>query len=76
MRNVTITLEEEVARWARVEAAKADRSLSRWIGDMLAKRMGEKEGYEQARRAFLSRDPRFRPHDDAVYPTRDEIHER
>ncbi len=34
-KNVTITLPDEVARWARVEAAKAGMSLSRWIGDRL-----------------------------------------
>ena len=36
MKNVTITLDEETARWARVEAAKAGKSLSRWIGEQLA----------------------------------------
>jgi hypothetical protein len=36
MKNVTITLDEETARWARVEAAKAGKSLSRWIGERLS----------------------------------------
>lgn len=35
MKNVTITLDETVAQWARVEAAKAGKSLSRWIGERL-----------------------------------------
>lgn len=35
MKNVTITLDEKVAQWARVEAAKAGKSLSRWIGEKL-----------------------------------------
>ncbi len=35
MKNVTVTLDEEIARWARVEAAKAGKSLSRWISDRL-----------------------------------------
>jgi hypothetical protein len=35
MKNVTITLDEKVAHWARVEAAKAGKSLSRWIGERL-----------------------------------------
>jgi hypothetical protein len=38
MKNVTITLPEELARQARVEAAKQDKSLSRFIADMLAER--------------------------------------
>jgi hypothetical protein len=36
MKNVTITLDEETAHWARVEAAKAGKSLSRWIGERLS----------------------------------------
>ncbi len=76
VRNVTITLEADMARWARIEAAKADRSLSRWIGDVLQERKSQKDGYEQSRRAFLARSPAFRPDDDAVYPSRDELHER
>jgi hypothetical protein len=39
MKNVTITLDEDVAHWARVEAAKAGKSLSRWIGDHLEEQM-------------------------------------
>ena len=39
MKNVTITLDEKVAHWARVEAAKAGKSLSRWIGERLAAEM-------------------------------------
>jgi hypothetical protein len=35
MKNITITLQETVAKWARVEAAKAGMSLSRWIGHRL-----------------------------------------
>jgi hypothetical protein len=37
MKNVTITLPEELARRARVEAAKVGKSLSRYVADMLAK---------------------------------------
>jgi hypothetical protein len=39
MKNVTITLDEKVAHWARVEAAKAGKSLSRWIGERLGHEM-------------------------------------
>jgi hypothetical protein len=35
MRNVTISLENDLAQWVRIEAAKADKSVSRWIADML-----------------------------------------
>ncbi len=36
MKNVTITLEEDLARWARVKAAGDMKSLSRFIADQLA----------------------------------------
>ena len=39
MKNVTITLPEEIARAARVAAARDDKSLSRWIADLLAEKM-------------------------------------
>ena len=33
MKNVTITLDEEVARWARVMAAEQNTSVSRLVGE-------------------------------------------
>lgn len=41
LRNVTITLEEEVARWARVEAARKDTSVSRYLANVLKQQMRE-----------------------------------
>ncbi|MFM8608244.1 MAG: hypothetical protein ACKOBC_09825 [Hyphomicrobiales bacterium] len=38
MKNVTISMDEETAAWARVEAAKAGKSLSRYVGDILEER--------------------------------------
>jgi len=35
MKNITITLDEKVAAWVRVEAAKAGKSVSRYIGGLL-----------------------------------------
>jgi hypothetical protein len=32
---MTVTLEKEVARWARVEAARNDTSVSRFLADLL-----------------------------------------
>ena len=39
LRNVTVTLEEEAARWARIEAARRDTSVSRLLGELLRERM-------------------------------------
>ena len=39
LRNVTVTLEEDVAQWARIEAARHDTSVSRLLGDLLKERI-------------------------------------
>ena len=44
LRNVTVTLEEEVAKWARIEAARRDTSVSRLLAELLKERMGELAG--------------------------------
>ena len=75
-RNVTITLDDETARWARVEAAKHDTSVSQFVGYLLHMRMEEQRGYEQARRSYLSRSAQPLRHPDQSYPHRDELHDR
>ena len=75
MRNVTITLAEEVARWARVWAAREDMSLSRFVGELLRRRMTEERGYDRSLQQFLSR-PATRLSKDRGYPTREELHDR
>lgn len=44
LRNVTVTLEEDVARWARIEAARRDTSVSRLLGELLKERMSVQDG--------------------------------
>ena len=76
MRNVTITLSDEVARWARVWAAEHDTSVSRILGDLLAQRMEEERSYEISMRAFLARRPKMLKESGAPYPERGDLHER
>ena len=76
MRNVTITLEEETARWARVEAAKLGTSVSRLVGEMLRDHMGKEAAYQQARRSYACRPATVLSVEGAQYPTRDEVHSR
>lgn len=73
LRNVTVTLEDEVARWARVYAAQHDTSLSRLLGNLLKERMLEQKGYKSAMRAFLGRKPFLKTQG---LPSRDELHDR
>jgi hypothetical protein len=73
-RNVTVSLEEEVALWARLEAARRDTSVSRLLGDLLKQQMSREKRYEKAMRAALRRSPFLRT--DARYLSRDELHDR
>ena len=51
--NITITVDKDVARWARTEAAKEDPSVSRLVGEMLRERMAEEENYAKAMKRAL-----------------------
>jgi hypothetical protein len=75
MKNVTITLEEEVADWSRIEAAKNRVSVSRWIGTILKERMQDEAGYRQAMNQFLSSPPLLLKKN-GRYPSRNDLHER
>jgi len=76
VRNVTITLDEETARWARIEAARHDTSLSRFVGELLRERMRRDERYEEAIRDFLSRPRKPLSRPGGAYPSREELHDR
>lgn len=76
MRNVTIVLDDETARWARIEAARQDTSVSKMVGAMLRERMQREDAYERAKRSFLSRKPVPLGKKGGRYPTREEIYER
>ncbi len=74
LRNVTITLEEDVVRWARLEAARQETSVSRLLGRILAERMAQQDEYERAMRRALAREPFLKT--DGKYMSREEVHDR
>ena len=74
LRNVTVTLEEDVAKWARIEAARNDTSVSRLLAEMLRERMAEKSNYDDAKRRAMARQPFAKS--DGRYLTREEVHDR
>lgn len=74
LRNVTVTLETEVARWARLEAAGKETSVSRLLGGILRERMLEEEGCARAMRRALARKPFLKT--DGRYLSREEVHDR
>lgn len=74
LRNITMTVEEDVARWARLEAARQEKSVSRLLADILKDRMEETSTYERAMRRALARKPFLRT--DGRYLSREEAHDR
>jgi len=76
MKNVTITLENEVSRWAKIWAAKNDTSVSKLLGQLLKERMLEEQGYHAAMQQFFSQTPTKLKSAGEHYPERDSLHER
>ena len=74
MKNVTITMEDSVAEWARLEAARRNTSVSRLVGELLAEKMRHDDAYERAMREALE----FKSFgsSDGRLATREEIHAR
>ena len=75
MKNVTVSMEEGVADWARIEAARRNTSVSRLVGEMLAEKMRHDDAYERAMNEWLSRD-RVWKSGGTPYPGREETHDR
>jgi hypothetical protein len=74
LRNITITLEEGIARWARIEAARRDTSVSRLLAGMLKERMLEEDVYQAAMGRALERKPFLKTQ--GRYLSREEVHDR
>ncbi len=75
MRNMTITLESDVARWARIRAAMESTSVSRLVGRMLKEQMLKEQNYEKAMINYFLRKPQ-RISKSGKYPGRDSLHDR
>ena len=73
MKNVTVTLDEETARWARIEAARRDESVSSLLRGLLLEHMGGRESYAGAMERYLGRAARDLG---GTRPTREELHDR
>lgn len=75
MKNITISVPEEVARWARVHAAERDMSVSRMVSEMLRERMAQDRAYEEAMKAFFEL-PGYPLKATSGYPKREELYDR
>jgi hypothetical protein len=76
VRNVTVSLDDETAGWARVEAARRDQSLSRFVGELLRSEMHREQRLEESAVSYRLRRARNLKPSGSAYPTRDELHSR
>lgn len=53
-RNLTIAIETDLVRKARVIAARRETSLSRMLAEELKRLVAEEEGYDRARRKAIA----------------------
>jgi len=77
MKNITITLDDQTAEWARAQATEQGLSLSRYVSDVLRKQLPKAQSYERAMNSWLSRrDAWVLREPGEKFPTRDEIYDR
>jgi len=74
LKNVTVTMSEEVARWVRVRAAEENISMAQFLGEILKERMRREATYQTAMMRYLSRPPRPLRDKGAPYPERESLH--
>ena len=76
MKNVTITLPEDLARWVRIRAAEDERSVSKWVAELLETMRRRQDDYDTAMERLLARKPWKMEWPDGRRPTRDELYDR
>ena len=76
LKNVTVTLDPETARWARIEAAQRDTSVSRLLGDILQREMEGQASYQHAMERYLAQAPGLHRKSGEPLPSREALHER
>ena len=47
LKNVTVTRDEETARWARIQVAEQETSVSRLLSDLLRREMESRTAYDR-----------------------------
>lgn len=65
MKNVTITVEDSVLDWARIEAARRGTSVSRMLGDFMAEMQRREDTYERAYLAWRTDERTWKAQADA-----------
>ena len=76
MKNITITLPDDLARRAKVLAAEHNTSVSKYVGELLAEKVDAELRYEQSMRQWNAHKPSVLNESRKPYPSRSDVHER
>jgi len=76
VKNLTITLPEDLAHRAKVFAAEQNTSVSRYVGTLLTEKLEAETGYRAAMQSWYSRKPTRLSASGESYPPRDSLYER
>jgi hypothetical protein len=76
MKNVTISLPDELAHQAKVFAAEHNTSVSRYLGGLLASRIESERGYQKAHQNWQRRALKPLRDPAQAYPKREDVYER
>lgn len=76
MKNITISLEDALAKWVRIFAAQHELSISKMIANLLREKMLGGSSYEKAKNDFLKKPAKtLRSSVKQAYPKRSELYE-
>jgi hypothetical protein len=76
MKNVTVTLSEDTAKWVRIWAAEQGKSVSAALSDLIDERRHDRERRERALDQFRSVPILMLGPAGQRYPSRESVHER
>ena len=75
MKNITVSMPEDLARWARVWAAENETSVSGLLSQLLQEKRERESRYQSAYQEFLAEKPVLLS-DGSAYPSRESLYER
>jgi hypothetical protein len=76
MKNITISMPDDLARQIRVLAAKADTSMSQYLCQLARAKAAEEDDYSSAMHRYLARPSRRLRDPNQPLPKREEIYDR
>jgi hypothetical protein len=76
VKNITISLPDELAHRAKVFAAENNTSVSRYVGALLAEKLESDTGYRAAMKRWCSRKAARLNSNGRRYPSRDQLYDR